>query len=189
MGLPTTIQCTQALQGGFSAAECMLFLSMLPRRTSRYFEWGSGSSTRLAAERAVVVTSVEGSSVWAGKMRNGSLPSNVDLRYVDIGPTTAFSWPVTLNATRSRAYIRAIDAMPPQDVVLVDGRWRVACALRARHRLAKNGVVLVHDFARPQYQVLRTVFHVVKERGTLVVLRPRNVTDTLASTYEDDPNR
>ena len=40
-----------------------------------------------------------------------------------------------------------------------------------------DGVVLVHDFQRPEYQVLRTAFDVAKLRGRPVVLRLRNSTD------------
>ena len=182
--------CPATLPGGFNQIECTLFLAMVTAGIQNYFEWGAGSSTLLAAKRAQSVTSVEGSRVWADKVRNGSLPSNVNLRYVDIGPTKAFSWPIQTNTTRSREYIRAIDAVPPQDVVLVDGRWRVACALRARHRLtAPNGVVLVHDFDRREYQVLLGPFRQVARKGNLVALRPREGVHHVSKAYETDPSR
>ena len=182
--------CPATLPGGFSGIECTLFLAMVTTGIQNYFEWGAGSSTLLAAKRARSVTSVEGSRVWADKIRNGSLPSNVNFRYVDIGPTKAFSWPVQTNTTRSREYIRAIDEVPPQDVVLVDGRWRVACALRARHRLtAPNGVVLVHDFDRREYQVLLGPFRQVARKGNLVALRPREGAYHVSAAYEADPSR
>ena len=181
-------KCSVSLPGGFSAVECVLLLEVLQHGTEHYFEWGAGSSTRLAATRARVVTSIEGSKQWTAKMKNSSLPKNVHLRYVNIGPTEMFSWPVEWNITRARRYIRAIDSVPPQNVILVDGRWRVACAMRARRRLSPRGVVLVHDFTRPEYQILRSAFHVVKIRGTLAALRPRNSIDNFSASYERVPN-
>ena len=65
-------------------------------------------------------------------------------------------------------------AMPQADFVLVDGRYRVACALAAHARLAPGGHLAVHDFwPRPVYQqALAPFFEVVGSAGTLALLRP-----------------
>ena len=60
------------------------------------------------------------------------------------------------------------------DVVLVDGRARVACALTALPLLSAQGVVVIHDFTwRPYYNAVLEAFERVQTVGTLVVLRPR----------------
>ena len=177
------------LAGGFTEVECNFFLKIVTLNTNNYFEWGSGSTTRLAARRARVVTSIEGSKEWVRHMQKSTLPSNVRLRYVNIGPTRAFSTPVQFNTTLGRHYIRAIDHVPPQDVVLVDGRWRVACAMRARNKLSANGMLLVHDFQRKEYQVLRSAFYIVERAGNLVALRSLNATDNFSTPYERIPLR
>ena len=166
--------CTHALAGGFSAAECVFFVSVV-QGTELYTEWGSGSSTLLAAAYAKNVISIEGSLAWTQKMQNEtSLLKNVDLRYVSIGDTGAFSWPK--NASLGYNYIHAMDHLPLQNVVLVDGRYRVACALRARQTLAPNGVVLVHDFMRKKYHVLLTnkafkivLLHLIEISSNLII--------------------
>ena len=56
------------------------------------------------------------------------------------------------------------------DLVLVDGRFRVACALQI---VLSNytGVVLLHDAQRPEYQPLFKFFTVLERVENLVALR------------------
>jgi hypothetical protein len=49
--------CQHPVVGGFSANACVLWLSYLSPHT-RYFEWGSGVTTRLADQVAGRVTSI-----------------------------------------------------------------------------------------------------------------------------------
>jgi hypothetical protein len=100
------------------------------------------------------------------------------LLYVDIGRTGWFSRPRAarrgaINATQDRgaAYVGAINAT--QDVVLVDGRWRVACALSAFPFVADAGRLMVHDFHRRQYHSLLKFYAMETERDRLAVLKKR----------------
>ena len=93
----------------------------------------------------------------------------------------------------------------PFDVVLVDGRWRVACALYAHKHLRANGTLLIHDFGPPMFASRRHEYERVLGHGTfrlerlvrsLAVLRPipltplseRNLQKALASALVS-PNR
>jgi len=51
------------------------------------------------------------------------------------------------------AYARAIDAEPDGslDLVLVDGRARVACLRQARSKVRSGGFIILDDSARPEY--------------------------------------
>ena len=62
------------------------------------------------------------------------------------------------------------------DVVLVDGRFRTACALKSLQHATPATRVLVHDFApyRPYHAILDW-YDLVEAADTLVVLRPRRV--------------
>ena len=103
------------------------------------------------------------------------------LLHVDVGPTGAWGWPSD-PATMPRwpAYWRdPWEAAGDVDLVLVDGRFRVACALAGVPRLAPDGVILVHDFwPRAAYRgPLMRHFEVVASAGTLVLLSPRRPAD------------
>lgn len=81
------------------------------------------------------------------------------------------------------------------DVALVDGRFRVACALRAlRHVVPGAGVVAVHDWTeRPAYgDALAPFFEVVEVADRLAVLTPKRHVDwtewaAALGRYEKDP--
>ena len=66
------------------------------------------------------------------------------------------------------------------DVAFVDGRFRVACALRAlRHVAPGVGVVVVHDWTeRPAYgDALKPFYDVVEVADRLAVLTPKLAVD------------
>ena len=58
------------------------------------------------------------------------------------------------------------------DVVFVDGRWRLACALQARWLLAPNGTLIVHDYNRYSRQ-LSEWYYPQRVVGQLAVLKSR----------------
>ena len=100
---------------------------------------------------------------------------------------------------------RGAFASGPFDVILVDGRWRVACALYAHKHLRANGRLLIHDFGPPMVTSRRREYERVLSHGafrlerlvrSLAVLRPipltfasnRSLHKALASALES-PNR
>nr|WP_241262850.1 tetratricopeptide repeat protein [Parahaliea mediterranea] len=144
-----------------SPGEADLFRRCLEQATS-YFEYGSGGSTVWAVERGLTVRGVESDHQWVGalKERLGE-PCQVDV--VDIGPTKEWGFPISMeHQERFPDYSLAIDRHDANfDLILVDGRFRVACAMSAiRHCLARNAPVdttriFIHDFwNRPQYHVV-----------------------------------
>ncbi len=182
-----TIEAPATLAPAMTAAEQRLLCAAAEGRAAG-LEFGCGGSTALLLDAGVGrLCSIDSDPAWlarvaadpacAGAIATGRLT----LVPVDIGPTGDWGWP------------RAVQAMPhwprywrdpweqagPVDFVLVDGRFRVACALAAVPRLAPGAHLLVHDFwARPAYQppVLRH-FDLVGSAGTLVLLQPKAPVD------------
>jgi len=77
-----------------------------------------------------------------------------------------------------QAYVSVIDLYNQSSigVVLVDGRFRVACALKAlAHMVASNGTLLLHDARRPPYTDIFKYYDVIAEAGQLVALKPKPV--------------
>ena len=125
--------CDNIIPGGFSKNSCLLWLSLLNSSTV-YFEWGSGFTTRVSNTLVKSGTSIEGSLDWYNTMKKSYHEKHTRLRYVDIGETQAFSWP--RNTSMGSQYINAIMTSDRlNDVVLIDGRWRVAYASNAPFRI------------------------------------------------------
>ena len=103
-----------------------------------YLEFGSGGSTKLAAEMGVDTISVECDRFFARSVRK-SLPKPHKTKIIDVDIGLTGPWGVPLPGTpnpqrliRWRRYIEApfaiLGSFP--SVILVDGRFRRACALR-----------------------------------------------------------
>lgn len=127
---------------------------------ARVFEYGSGASSVWLGRRAAEVHSVEHHAGFAGVMRRvlaqADLESVVTLH--EVGPTRSAE-PVVPSGRRGEegrdyaAYVASIDDVPGEfDLVVVDGRARVACMQAAARRLAPGGIILFDDTQRPRYR-------------------------------------
>jgi hypothetical protein len=103
-------------------------------------------------------------------MQTHTFSNRTTLRYVDIGKTGGYSHPQ--DPTKGTQYIHAINST--QDVILVDGRWRVACAISAFPFIAPKGRLMVHDFGRKNYHSLLHFYDKETEVDGLAVLRPKS---------------
>jgi hypothetical protein len=161
-------------------------------------EFGCGGSTTdfLTRTHADVV-SVESDPVWAEVVIAAIAPihrTRLDLRYVDIGPVRKFGRP----ADRSRcddwpAYWRDVwgSLGDDPDLVFVDGRFRVACALNAA--LRADTVIVMHDFHRREYKVVLDHLQVVGHAKSLVVMRRRSdfaraAVEAVVQAHAQDPH-
>jgi predicted O-methyltransferase YrrM len=113
-------------------------------RESRIFEYGGGGSTAWFADRAGQVVTVEHDEAWHGAL----VAAMGDFDNVDL------IWTENLEE-----YVATIDSYSeePFDVIVVDGRERVACVERAMHRLKPGGLLILDDSARPKYARARSL--------------------------------
>ncbi len=117
-------------------------------------EYGSGGSTVMAAEMGKPVTSVESDQNWAQMMRDwfaANMPTaQVDIIWSDIGPTKEWGRPV--DDTKWKSFARyPLDVWDgPEfthpDVVLVDGRFRMGCALATAFRISRPIPLYYDDY-------------------------------------------
>ena len=139
---------TLALEAHYGAAEVIL-------------EYGSGLSTLMAADLpGKRITSVESDAGLLAEMQNwltqnppASLPH---LHLANIGATRRWGYPAKDDGFRRwPSYVQSVWDLPDfaaPDVVLVDGRFRLACLLTVALRCQRSTVVLVDDYAdRPAY--------------------------------------
>lgn len=139
------------LRAAYEGAECIL-------------EYGSGGSTVLAAGfPGKRIVTVESDADWAQMMRDWFAEnpgeSRVEVVHGDIGPTRDWGHPVDESEWRRfPAYpLRVWDRGIAPDVVLIDGRFRVGCALATAFRTTKDVIVMFDDYAD------RKAYHRVEE--------------------------
>jgi hypothetical protein len=142
---------------------------------SNYFEFGSGGSTYRASitPNIKTITTVESDKVFSEKIKK-SLPK-IDMIYIDIGPTREFGNPSNRSKIHLwKNYPNAVkNCKENTDLVLVDGRFRVACALTVCLELP-DSTVIVHDFNnRLQYHCILPYFDFIESIDTIVVLKPK----------------
>lgn len=134
-------------------------LKSLLADADHFLEYGSGGSTRLATTMDLKsLTSVESDSAFLQSVDyhvRRDAP-NLDWRpmFVDIGATAFLGYPKTLKArTRWARYpLTPWTQSANPDLILIDGRFRVACALAAARYAAPGTRVFVDDYGlRPWY--------------------------------------
>jgi predicted O-methyltransferase YrrM len=151
------------------------FLAERLRPDMTVFEFGSGGSTLWWAERVAHVTCVEHDPAWAAEV-GATLPPNVDFHHVELEPGGRYSQAAAESGRRF-------------DVVVVDGRDRVSCALASVGCLREGGVLIWDNSDRGRYRagvrhLLDGGFRQLKLRGlapidavvaeTSVFYRPQN---------------
>ncbi|MBC7738651.1 MAG: hypothetical protein H7245_15870, partial [Candidatus Saccharibacteria bacterium] len=130
-------------------------------------EYGAGGSTLVAADLAGrLVFAVESAAAWVTRMEawfQANPPkARVVLHHGNIGKTREWGFPVD-NRTVARwaSYPVSVWDRPDfehPDVVLIDGRFRLACALTVLFRITRPLTVLIDDYIdRPSYKKIETL--------------------------------
>jgi predicted O-methyltransferase YrrM len=107
-------------------------------RESLIFEFGGGGSTAWFADRAGRVITAEHDEAWytdLARAMDGF--DNVDIVWAEHLP----DYPATIDRYHEHLF----------DVVLVDGRERIACVEHAMRRIKPGGILVLDDSVRPKY--------------------------------------
>lgn len=147
-------------------------------------EFGAGGSTLLAVRTPSLrrIWSVESDPAWIARLRAeaeigaAEQAGRLRLLAVDIGAVGAFGFPRD-EAKRDAwpCYSQSVwddPAAIEADLVLIDGRFRVACALEAIARCRPHAVLLFHDFwNRTPYHPVLAFADWLGSCDTLAILR------------------
>ena len=113
------------------------FISNRLNKSMDIFEFGAGNSTLYYAAKVKTVTSVEHDEEWYKTLKTKT-PPNAKLLFQKLEYGGSYSEA----ALNSKAFY---------DLVIVDGRDRVACAVKSLKALKETGVIILDDSERTEY--------------------------------------
>eukprot|EP00966_Prymnesium_polylepis_P162758 3761712-Prymnesium_polylepis.1 len=192
---------------GMTPAEVQAFIDALMRPSvQRYLEWGSGGSTEIASwlassaqqPRLRWIRSIESSGAWAQHMRSRTAllrdaerEGRLRLQVSEFGGNSSKilgapdDWRSVIHFGRqgmALPYVHAgLDTSTKAlDVVLIDGRFRLACAIYVLKYCHSGTKIFVHDWGlayptdRAQsYERMLQFYHIDSLTYTLAQLQPR----------------
>ena len=163
-----------------------------------YFEYGSGGSTYQASIRSNIkkIYSIESDIIWQNKLKK-YIKKNITYKFnkMDTRPNT---WGKPgKNATNIQKinYSNHITKLNKKeqldiDLVLIDGRFRVACCLKCFNIIKKNCLIVFDDFLnREKYHIILDYFDIIEKTidNRMVILKKKNnilVPQKLIKKYE-----
>ena len=122
-----------------------------------YFEFGSGGSTNIAFFYNLTIYSVESDSSLHENLKNNGIKAN----YITIDLKTYNNSGYPGNETTVEDWKKYIQAYKPEynaDIILIDGRFRVACALDIFPKIRSDTIVLMHDYRRKNYHIIENYY-------------------------------
>lgn len=166
------------------------------RESTNVFEFGCGGSTVLISHLKNIKTlhSVDSDLNWINKVKE-EVKENVVFHFVNIGELTAWGHPKD-ESQKSKwpKYSNVLKDLPDYfpDLVFVDGRFRVACALKSIEKMKKESYLIVHDYHPSRnYSVIEKWFNKIDSVDTLRVFKKKENIDTqevqkILKQYEHD---
>lgn len=154
-------------------------------KTNNYFEYGSGGSTYQASIRKNIksIYSVESDIVWQIKLKQ--IIKNTNIRYIfNEMDTRSNDWgnpgknatdKQKINYSNHMANLNK-EEQKSLDLVLIDGRFRVACCLKCYDIINENCVIAFDDFLnRSHYHIVLKYFDIIEKTkdNRMVILRKR----------------
>jgi hypothetical protein len=153
-----------------------------------YLEFGCGGSTISALKYShAEITAIDSGKEFIEHLirdyfivARGVKSRRLNFVWQDIGPLK--NWGMPADDSRKENYPAYSSSVfknkKDYDVVLIDGRFRVACALQAILNAPDGAVIMIHDFYdRPYYHVLLQYLEVADRADTLGVFRKKKNID------------
>ena len=182
--------------------EKALYYKYLDKATN-YLEYGSGGSTYNAMLRNNIkkIVSVESDKAWYDKILNMINISNMInsnkliYKYIELNAEpNNYGYPNNVSFNIMKSYPSVIEEYNNInfDLILIDGRFRVACALICFKYINNNSIVIVDDIiGRPHYNIIYNYFDKIEEAGRMVVFKKKlniNIpSNQLIDSYINDP--
>jgi len=169
-----------------------------------YFEFGSGGSTYVAStfDNIKKIISVESDKIWCNKVLNCVKNKNrVKMHHINIEAkpnSLGYPGPNSKKETwfKYSDVIKRLDKNISSkiDLILIDGRFRVACCLKCYNAMSDRCVIAFDDFIpRKHYHIILNYFNIIEKSksNTMVILKKKPgkiIPQELIKKYELIPN-
>lgn len=173
-------------------------------KSKYYLEFGSGSSTYHASLKTNLkkIITIENDISWFNKvnefMKNNNkcinlyinIKTNVNNWGYPIDDSDKSNWPSYSNIVK----ILNEHLLAKLDLILIDGRFRVACALKLYDYINNNCIILFNNFFdKSIYHVILDYYEIIEksEDNSMAVLKKKinnSPNDTIIKNYELDFN-
>jgi len=174
------------------------------QHSKNYLEFGLGGSTIFALLHSEAeITSVDTNREWISFMKGYKLVrehlgKRLNVVFTDIGKTKSWGFPVDETDSKnfykfSSEIFEKTDASV-YDLILVDGRFRVACALQSVLNCQNNRdlKILIHDYSfRDEYRIVEKYLDKIEFVNSLYVFKVKDGIDDneLKKDYEKYKNQ
>lgn len=169
------------------------------QNATNYLEFGLGGSTIFSLINSDAnIISIDTNKDWISFMKSykfikNNLDKRLSIYYIDIGPTKGWGYPVdeskNENFHKFSSEIFKLTDPSIYDLILVDGRFRVACTLQSilNCQNNKNLKILIHDYSfRDEYKVVEKYLNRDESINSLYVfsIKEQIDKDDLVKGYE-----
>lgn len=156
--------------------DMLMFYRYLAKSTS-YFEYGSGGSTYQAAVRDnnQRIVSVESDFEWHTKLKSIVKSPAVQFVYCDINTSGEYSDAIRRYGDKEL------------NLILIDGRFRVACCLKCFDVISDTCLIAFDDFIdNPKYHVVLNFYDIIERTkdNRMAILRKKSVAGPLTELIE-----
>ena len=151
-----------------------LFKSYL-KNCNIYFEYGVGASTIWVLENTSSrIISVDTDKKWINKVNISKNKKRIDINWINLGDIENWGRPKTYRYRKHFIdYISNVWTFKVKaDVILIDGRFRVACFLFSLINAKEDSMIIFDDYVnRPHYHVVEEVLEAHNFCGRQAVFR------------------
>ena len=154
--------------------ELYAFVSLLTKNTT-FFETGSGCSSIIAKYYAKKTYAIEGDIKYYELGIKNGLKENIIFK--DLKPRSlVWSYPGNdTNIEDWKKYFQSYKKEYNADVILIDGRFKVATALDIFNKIRNDTIVLLHEYdSRPYYYIIETYYKYIYHWGSLFAFIKKN---------------
>ena len=125
-----------------------------------YFEYGVGKSTNYVIENTKAkIVAVDSDKTWIERIDISKREKDIKLNWIDLGELEDWGRPKTYSHRKNFIdYISAVWRFKTiADVILIDGRFRVACFLYCLLKSKEGSIIIFDDYTNRSY------YHVVED--------------------------